>query len=282
MNILSAKAFHRVTQLVTVTVLAVNAVLLAIGVLAPRQALYLFVAVELPLALLVMLGFAATFRVHRRSGIGRSEAVSATFGDSPFWPMIRAEIRAYTSLWFWARGRDTGIEPGGLAFRSSRGSLVLPAAFGVATLMEIGVLHFVLPWMWLRVVLAVLSVWSLLALLGYLAVHRVHPHYLTDSHFVVRQSGTIVASIHRSDITSAALSRRLAETNPIIVEDRLYLPNMDGTNVDIVLTQPISIQLPAMLPRHRKTSSVDYVSVYVDDPAALVTELRKNVLPALP
>ncbi|NMM92481.1 hypothetical protein B2J88_51030 [Rhodococcus sp. SRB_17] len=160
--------------------------------------------------------------------------------------------------------------------------MVLPAAFGVATLVEIGVLHFVLPWLWLRVTLAVLSVWSLLAMLGYLAVHRVHPHYLTDSHFVVRQSGTNVVSIHRSDIASAALSRRFSETNPMVVDNRLYLPNMDGTNVDIALTQPISIQLPAMLPRFRKTSSVDYVSMYVDDPAVLVTELRKDVLPALP
>jgi hypothetical protein len=282
MNSLTAKAFHQVMQLVTVAVLGVNAVLLAIGVLAPRQALFLFIAVELPLAMLVIIGFVARFRVHWRRGIGWSKAVTATFGDSPLWPILRAEVRAYTSLWFWARGRDAGIEPGALVFRSSRGSMVLPAAFGVATLVEIGVLHFVFPWWWLRVAAAVLSVWSLLMLLGYLAVHRVHPHYLTDSHFVLRQSGTIVASIHRSDITSVALSRRFSETNPMAVDNRLYLPNMDGTNVDIALTQSISIQLPAMLPRFRKTSSVDYVSMYVDDPAALVTELRKDVFPALP
>jgi hypothetical protein len=282
MSILSAKGFHRVTQLLTVAILVVDAGLLATGVLTPRQALFLFIAVELPLAMLVTVGFVARFRLLRRRGIGRLEAVNATFGDSPFWPIIRAEIRAYTSLWFWARGRDAGIESGALVFRSSRGSMVLPAAFGVATLVEIGVLHFLLPWLWLRVTLAVLSMWSLVVMLGYLAVHRVHPHYLTDSHFVLRQSGTIVASIPRSDIASATLSRRFSRTNPIVVDNRLHLPNMDGTNVDISLAQPISSQLPAILPRYRETASAHSVSMYVDDPAALVTELRKDVLPVLP
>ncbi|MGA9873053.1 MAG: hypothetical protein WBQ44_18165 [Rhodococcus sp. (in: high G+C Gram-positive bacteria)] len=199
-----------------------------------------------------------------------------TADNSPTWPSLRAEARAYTSLWLWMRGRDADIEPGGLAFRSNRGSLVLPAAFGVATLVEIAVLHFVLPWPWLRILLAVLSVWSLLTLSGYLAVHRVRPHYLTDNTLVLRQSGAIVATIDRSVIASASLTRRFSETNPVVVADRLFLPNMDGTNVDIVLRQPISIRLPVVLARHRHTASVRRISIYVDDPAALVTALRNG------
>lgn len=253
MRLIGGRKFFRVTQVVSVTFLVVDAALLAAGVFTPRYALVTFVGIEVPLALLMILGFLARFRIHRRSGIGRSEAVSSTFGDSPFWPILRAEIRAYTSLWFWVRGRDADVEAGALVFHSSRSSLVLPAAFGTATLVEIGVLHLLLPWLWLRIAAAALSAWSLLALLGYLAVHRVRPHYATASRFVVRQSGKIVASIHRSDIASVMPARRYSETNPAVIEGRLYLPNMDGTNVDIVLTQSISAQLPALLRRHRKT-----------------------------
>ncbi|WP_338891695.1 hypothetical protein [Rhodococcus sovatensis] len=273
------KSFHRSMQVLAATVLVVDAFLLATGFLRPGQAVLLFAAVELPLAMIVAFGLVATYRARRRDGADARAAVVATAGDSPFWPMIRAEARAYTSLWLWVRGRVADVEPGALVFRSNRGTMTLPVAFGVATVVEIGVLHFVLPWMWLRIALAVLSVWSLFALLGYLAIHRVRPHYSTDTHFVVRQSGSTIAAIERSTIESVVLSRRYSETNPIAIADRLHLPNIDGTNVDIVLAQPISIQLPVLLHKHRKATSIRHISVYVDDPAALVTELQGGATP---
>lgn len=187
----------------------------------------------------------------------------------------RSRLRSYTSLWLWARGRDVGIAPGGLVVKANNGSMVLPVAFAIATLVEMGVLHLLIPWLWLSIVLAVLSVWSLLAFLGHFAVDRVYPHYLTDSLFVVRRFGEVVAVIKRSEIRSVTLTRRLSETNATVVDNRLYLPNMDGANVDITLNQPISIALPALLARHRKRVDVDHISVHVDDPAALVTELRE-------
>ncbi|MGB6181148.1 MAG: hypothetical protein WBF79_07915 [Rhodococcus sp. (in: high G+C Gram-positive bacteria)] len=279
MNVLANQSFYRFIQVLAAAVLFVDAIFLATGVLRPGQAALLFATVELPLAMIVMLGLVATYRAHRRDGADARAAVVATAGNSPFWPMIRTEVRAYTSFWLWIRGRVADVEPGALVFRSNRGTMTLPVAFGVATVVEIGVLHFLIPWMWLRIVLALLSVWSLFALFGYLAIHRVRPHYLTDTHFFVRQSGSTIASIDRSGIASVALSRRFSETNPIVIEDRLLLPNIDGTNIDIVLTQPISIRLPALFPKHRKASSIRHLSVYVDDPSALVTELKGGAKP---
>lgn len=266
MSSMPNSCFHRSMQVLAVVVLAVDAVLLATGVLGPGQVVLLLAVVELPLTVIVMLGLAKPYRARRRDGADVRVAVIAAAGDSPFWPMIRADVRAYTSLWLWMRGGDADIEPGALVFRSNRGTMTLPIAFGVATVVEIGVLHFVLPWTWLRTTLAVLSVWSLFALFGYLAVHRVRPHYLTEAYFVVRQAGSTIAAIERTAVASVALSRRFSETHPTVITDRLYLPNIDGTNIDIVLAQPISIHVPAFLPPNRRTSTIQSISMYSTTP----------------
>lgn len=179
------------------------------------------------------------------------------------------------ALWLWIRGRDAVVEQGAVVVRSSGGSLVLPVAFGVATVIEMAVLHILVPWMWLSVILAAASVWSLVVLFGYLALHRVHPHFVTDTRFVVRQSGTVVASIDRESMASAACVRRFDTTTPEIEGSRLTLPNLDGTNVDVVLRQPIHVELPALIPRYRRSGFVDRISLYVDEPADLVGILSK-------
>lgn len=181
----------------------------------------------------------------------------------------------YRALWLWLRGRDAVMEKGAVAVRSSGGSLVLPVAFGVATVIEMAVLHLLVPWMWLRVILAVASVWSLVALLGYLALGRVHPHFVTDTRFVVRQSGVVVASIDRELMESAVQVRRFGTTTPEIEGSRLIVPNLDGTNVDVSLRQPIHVELPALIPRYRQSGLVDRISLYVDEPADLVGILAK-------
>ncbi|MFD4182787.1 hypothetical protein [Rhodococcus sp. NPDC058514] len=256
-------------------VLGVNGALLATGFLTRAQAVLLFAVVEVPLACVVGVALATGVVAQRRRGLGIRQSVSRVLGVSPFWPLVRAEIRAYRSLWLWTRGRYLGIEPGALVFTASRGTLVVPAAFAIATVIEIGVLHLLLPWWWLRIVVAGLSVWSLVALLGYLAVHRVHPHYLTERQFVVRQSGAVVAIVDRADIVSVALCRRYAETAPTVIDGRLYLPNADGTTVDIVLASPVTAQLPALLASRRKVHVVDRISVYVDEPTQLVSALSE-------
>lgn len=277
MKLLSAKAFHRRMQLVTALVFLVNGAFFVTGILTAGQAVLLFLAVEAPLALFVLLGFVTAYVECRRRGLGAAVAVSEVLGDSPFWRPIRAELLAYQSLWFWGCGRDQGVEPGGVPIRASGGSLVLPVAFGIATVVEIAVLHLLIPWMWLSAILAVVSVWSLLALFGYLAVHRVHPHFVTDSRFVVRQSGKVVVSIDRTLIASARCSRRYGDTAPALEGGRLVLPNLDGTNIDVVLKQPIPAGLPSIIPRYRRSGSVDRVSLYIDEPADLVTALSNVV-----
>lgn len=184
-------------------------------------------------------------------------------------------IGTYRSIWLWARGRDADVEPGAIVFRSTEGTLALPIAFGVATLIEVVALHFLIPWQWLRIALAVLSVWSLVAVFGYLARHRVHPHCLTSSSLVLRQSGQVVATIPRSDIASVAPVRRFAETSARIAGSTLHLPNLDGTNIDVRLTQTVAARIPTVFGR-ADPASIDRICLYVDDPGAMERELKKT------
>ncbi len=174
----------------------------------------------------------------------------------------------------WVRGRKS--IPGGDVdvFTAERGTLAVPVAFAIATGIETVVLHLVVPWLWLQIVLAVGSVWSLLTLFGFLAVHRTHPHYTAGRRLVLRHFGSVVASIDLDDIESSSCSSRFTETAPTVVDRRLFLPNSDGTTVDVVLKTPVPVRLPALLPSRRKAVSVTGVSVFVDDPVRLVGRLR--------
>jgi len=270
------RRFERVTQVVTAVVLVVDATLLVAGVISTRQAVLLFVAVEVPLGCAVIIAFLLAIVIQCRNGAGLRDAVATALGHSPIRLFIRAEIRAYRALWLWIRGRHSGVEPGATVLGAHKGTLVLPAAFAVATVVEIVVLHLLLPWMWLRVSLAVVSVWSMVVLFGYLAIHRTNPHYLTDTSLVLRQSGSVVAVVDRVDIESVTVGRRFTETAPAIKDDRLYLPNPDGTNVDLTLARPVPARLPALLPSRRKTEKISRISVYVDEPTRMRTMLTRR------
>lgn len=181
------------------------------------------------------------------------------------------ETKAYRALWLCMRGRNFAIESGAVPIGSSRGLFVMPAAFAIATAIEVAVLHLLVPWMWLQVTLAVVSIWSLIALFGHLAIHRTSPHYLTDSSLVLRQSGTVVTSFELTNISSIVPRRRFSETAPTIIDRRLFLPNTEGTTVDLVLESPVSATVPAFFPSRRKSEEIHQISLYVDEPTRLIS-----------
>ncbi|WP_137724915.1 hypothetical protein [Prescottella subtropica] len=168
-------------------------------------------------------------------------------------------MRVLRALWMWVRGRRSVPDAAVEVFTADRGTLAVPVAFAIATGVEMVVLHLLVPWPWLQIVLAVLSVWSLLMLFGFLAVHRTHPHYITEDRLVLRQFGSVVASIDLDEVEHVSRTSRYAETAPVIVDGRLFLPNSDGTTVDVTVARPIPVRLPALLPGHRTTESVTAV-----------------------
>ncbi|WP_231390278.1 hypothetical protein [Nocardia sp. CNY236] len=263
----SIRRWGHAAQVVAAAVLVIDAAMLAAGVVSAHQAVLLFVAVEIPLACAMIVTLVFAIVVARRRGARLRDAAVNMVGHSPFRPFVRAELKAYRALWLWIRGRHSEVEAGALVLDARRGTLAMPVAFAVATLLEIIVLHLLLPWTWVRVSVAVASVWSLVALLGHLAIHLTSPHFLTDTSLVLRRSGAVVAVVDRTDIESITSRHRFTETAPTVRDGRLHLPNADGTNIDLTLARPVTARLPALLPSRRITAEVTRISVYVDEPA---------------
>lgn len=262
------KRVHRWAPVATVAVVLVDAVLLATGTITPRQALWLFLVVEVPLLCISAAGLGLAIQANRRRGDTFTTATRGVFAQSPIALVVRTEVRAYRALWMWVR-RRYDVEPGAVALPADRGMLTLPLAFAVATVIEIVVLDLLLPWMWARIAVAVVSVWSLVMLFGFVAVGRAFPHYLTDTDLVLRRSGSTVAVVHRDNIAKTVRHRRFSHTTPTIDDGHLFLPNPDGTCIDVVLRSPVAASLPTFLPHNRTTQSVHRVSLHLDDPTLL-------------
>lgn len=180
------------------------------------------------------------------------------------------------SLLLWIRGRQAPIPADSTVFTATRGTLAMPLMFGAVTVIEMVVLHLLIPWWWLSAVVAALSMGSLAALASSVALARVHPHVLSADALTLRMSGTVVATVDRASIASARIHRRYGTVSPALDGGRLVLPNQGGTTVDIELTGATTVAVPALLQRWRVTGAAHSLSLQVDDPAALVAALDRS------
>lgn len=184
-----------------------------------------------------------------------------------------ARVGRWHSLVLWTRGQHAPVGADSTVFTATRGTLGLPVMFGVATVIEMIVLHLLIPWLWLSALVAALSMASLVVLASSVALARAHPHVLSPEALVLRMSGAVVAKVDRADIASVRIRRRYGVVSPALEGGRLALPNQDGTSVDIELSGATDVRVPALLQRWRISGSAHSFGVQVDDPEALVAAL---------
>ena len=185
------------------------------------------------------------------------------------------QVGRWRALLLWARGRHAPIGADSATFTAVRGTLAMPVMFGVVTVIEMVVLHLLIPVLWISAVLAALSVASLMVLTSSVALARVHPHVLSPTTLTLRTSGKVVATVDRASIVSARIHRRYGVVSPTLDGGRLVLPNQDGTIVDIDLSCATTVSVPAPLKRWRVDGSAQSFGLQVDDPAALVAALTR-------
>lgn len=262
----AVRLMHRGAAAVSVLLAAVNLVLAGVGVLPPSTALRLYLAVELPLVVVVLAVAVVRVSILRRRGTAWPKVCDEVAGRIPA-VLMRAEVRGCTALWRWATGRTVGAGPGVTTIGYTRGTLAVPAAFAVASMIEIGVVHLLVPWAWLRWALLALSVYALVQLAGWFADRIVHPHLITDECITVRSGHQVVARIDRSNVRQCALRNRFQATTAGVDGDVLSLPGPDGTNTDIVLDRPVEVLPPAFFDHRRRPVLVRQLAIYVDDPA---------------
>lgn len=209
------------------------------------------------------------YRTLRRSGADRGAALSELAGPTVT-RIVRAEVTLSRSLWLWARhrvdGQGLGVHPVG----SARGALGVPLAFGVLTIVEAVTIHLLLPWAWLRTVILLASVYSLILLLGFVATRVTHPHLLTGSQLILRHGGHTVATLDRHAISRVSRIRRYEPTTATEADGHLHLPQPDGTNIDLHLTAAVTAHLPGLLARQRRRAAITAAHLHLDDPDAFL------------
>jgi hypothetical protein len=168
------------------------------------------------------------------------------------------------------------VIPGGAAQRTF---LVVMMVLG---LVEIVLVDLIVPWTWLRVVMLVLGVYSVVWLFGFYAGLRTRPHYVDDDRLVLRVGHLASVSV---DVDSIRAVRR--ETHDkytgakykgivSVSGDVVAMQGMSGTTVTVVL-EPGS---PVRVSR-RGTVPAAEVRFDSDDLAAAVDAINERIRPAV-
>ncbi|MBW0283298.1 hypothetical protein ATN38_26625 [Rhodococcus sp. FH8] len=151
----------------------------------------------------------------------------------------------------------------------------IPVAFVAASVIEAVAIHFLVPWQWLRVMLLVATVLSLIAIGGWLAGRVVHPHLVSARTVVFRCGTGVRVEVDRSRISRVSMVRRFGETANAIVDDCLVLPGPDGTAVDVGFDRPVSVTLPKRLSKATPTT-IGGLRLHVDQPGEFCAALSRD------
>lgn len=185
--------------------------------------------------------------------------------------MFRAEFALWVDLYRLVRRRVV-VPPGAVAVPASP-SLLLPLALTAATAIEIVVVELVISLWWVRVVVAVVSLYSLAILWAFVMGPRIYPHYLADSELVLRAGRTVVARIPAAVLNRARRDRDYGTPSQRVEGDTLTLAGVEGTNLRLELKRPVEAQEFAWPWQSAQTREVASVRLGVDDPETFITQM---------
>jgi len=264
---------HRVHSGVTIAVAVTLLALNLAGALSGGMALGLFLAIEVPLILVFAVISVLRFgRFGRTTGADGTDFLDRLEAEEPLLRPVVSELRAFTSL-FLVIGRKRQLPPGAEPFGYTKGTMTLPAVLTVLSLVELLIVHILVPWPWLQIVLLVLTVWGVFFILGFFASRVVRPHFVTADRLHLRWGHKTVLTSPLANILSVARRTNHAHTQPQIEGNRLVLTQFQSTNVLIRFVEPVPAAAPVAR-RHRPEGfHASEVHLYVDDPDAFLHAL---------
>jgi MarR family len=155
-------------------------------------------------------------RRHVRAGVpGVREGPRPHAGSGPRGHLVRrayrlvrwlvvTEIGVWRSLFLWVTRRIPGMGPRVEAFSYSRQIAPIMGAFIFVSLIELPVVHLLIPWDAIRVAALVVSVWGLLWMVGMLASMKVFPHLLDGDGLRIRYGASTDVHVPRALVRSMA------------------------------------------------------------------------------
>ena len=265
---------HRAHAALTVVVVATLLVLNLAGVLTGVMALRLFLFIEVPLLLVLLAITVLRFRRLRRSADApRAGLLDRLEVEEPLLRPAVAELRAFCSL-IVAVLRKRQVPRGSQWFGYTRGSMAFPTVMIVLSLVELVIVHILVPWVWLQVVLLVLAIWGVLFLLGLVATRVVHPHFVADETLHLRWGHRTVLSAPLTSIVSAVPHANHKHTQPQIEGESLILSQFQSTNVIIKFAEPVAAAAPVSKKELPEDFHATEVLLHVDDLDSFLQAVR--------
>jgi len=191
--------------------------------------------------------------------------------------LVALEIGIWRSLFLLVTRRVPGRGPGVRTFSYAKEVTPVMGAFIFVSVIELPVVHLLLPWDTVRLIADVLSVWGLLWMVGFLASMRVFPHLVDHHGLRVRQGTSADIRIPWEVIESVTAGRGSVPTNKslqMVHGDHgtvAHVAMMKQTRVNVVLRRPSGIELPD------GTQEIAELRLYVDDPRAFVAAARERL-----
>lgn len=209
--------------------------------------------------------------------VSLKDATRHVIGDR-LWGFIAAEIGVVTSLGR-LMVRRPKIPPESIPITYHRQSAPIMWTMVGLVVVEIVVLHLVIPWPTVRLVVTVLSLYSLLWIVGFIAGFVVQPHLLSGKELVLRHGPTIQVAIPLGMIESIVIRERdVSGMRSVRLEGSeaggddpvLHIAQGGRTNVDLTMTAPLCgcDRVPA--------GEVRRIHFWVDDPRAFSRLMRSQ------
>ena len=197
--------------------------------------------------------------------------IARSLPPEPVRNALRAEREFLISAFRVMCRRPPRVPSAAIAVAAKKGTVALPVAFATVTVIEIVVVHLVLPWQSVATILTLASIYGMLLLFGIIATRWQHPHYVTDSELVLRNGTHVIAAIPREDILRVQVQHDGTATSPVVEGAVAKLPTMEGSSVSISFREPLHLRLTRSA---RETEhAVSEVRIAADDPRGVVAAL---------
>ena len=198
-------------------------------------------------------------------------SIAASLPPSPVHKAIVAEVGLLTALARVVTGRPPRVPAIATAIASTRGTVATPIAFAVATMIEIVVLHLIIPSPSLAGAVSLLSLYALILLFGVIAVRWQHPHYVTKTALVLRNGTHTVATVCFANIREVTVTHDGMATYPMVDGSLARLANANGCSVAVKLTSAQRIKLTGR--RRSAEHTVTEIRLAADDPKLVIEML---------
>ncbi len=189
--------------------------------------------------------------------------------NHPIKKLIRQELRAWRTCYF-LLCRRTDYPHNAIPMTSHRRWAQIPAMLSLAGIIEIAAVDLLVPSPVIRLILLVLSLYSLVLLWAFFAQIKVFPSYIHNQQWVLRRGETIIASFSTPQVAHLSKARGFRTDLHAISGSTLVLGSTEGTNCCFEFCEPILARAPRYPWQPPTWVSVTQCLMWIDDPAIAI------------